>query len=85
MLLSKRCPHTDVINFFEASEPHMAIGSITKCGTPCGPSTTRAGYAWRVYAADMVRSGHAPDVSSAERDLRALIFDAVIATSARRR
>ena len=80
MLLSKRCPYTDVVNFYDDAEPHMAIGSITKCGT----SAARDGYAWRFYAADEARSGHAPDAWSAERNLRELVFDGVVARSASR-
>ncbi len=75
MLLSKRCPHTDVLNFYDASEPHIAIGSITKCGR----SAVTTGYAWRFHEADNVRSGRAPDVFSAERDLRALLFSVTAA------
>jgi len=70
VLLSKRCPHTGVVNFFEASEPHIAIGSITKCGT----SAAGDSYAWRFYGVESTRAGRAPDASTAERTLRALLF-----------
>jgi hypothetical protein len=80
MLLSKRCPFTDVVNFYDEAEPHFALGSITKCGTMAGA----AGYTWRFYAADDARCGHAPDAPSAERNLRALLFSAVVARSVAR-
>jgi hypothetical protein len=80
MLLSKRCPHTDVVNFYDEAEPHFALGSIIKCGTAAG----KAAYTWRFYAADDARCGRAPDASSAERNLRALLFTAVVARSAAR-
>ena len=74
MLLSKRCPHTNVVNFYDETEPHMAIGSITKCGT----SAEASGYTWRFYAADEARCGRTVDASSAERSLRALLFHTVV-------
>ncbi len=67
MLLSKHCPHTGVVNFFDVSEPHIAIGSITKCGT----SAASEGYTWRFYAVDGAPAGHAPDEFSAEQQLLA--------------
>ena len=85
MLLRKHCPYTDVVNFFEASEPHIAIGSISKCGTACDSSSARRGYAWRFHDAENTRSGIAPDPWSAEQHLRDLVFDAVVARSASRR
>ena len=85
MLLSKRCPYTDIVNFYEVSEPHIAIGSIAKCGTACGPSGGGRGYAWRFHDADNARSGLAPDATSAEQHLKDLVFDAVVARSASRR
>ena len=81
MLLSKRCPYTDVVNFYDEDEPHLAIGSITKCGT----SAARDGYAWRFYVAESARSGVCADARSAERNLRELVFDAVVARSASHR
>jgi hypothetical protein len=67
VLLTKHCPYTGVVNFYEASEPHIAIGSITKCGT----SAAGDGYTWRFYAIDGVPAGHAPDEVSAEQQLLA--------------
>jgi hypothetical protein len=67
MLLSKRCPHTNVLNFFDEAEPHLAIGSITKCGTSAAPD----GYTWRFYVSEVALSGHTADAPSAERHLRA--------------
>jgi hypothetical protein len=67
MLMSKRCPYTNVINFFDEAEPHLAIGSITKCGT----SAAADGYTWRFYVSEEALSGHTADAPSAERHLRA--------------
>ena len=69
MLLIKRCPHTGVVNFYEPSEPHLSIGSITKCGT----SAAGDAYAWRYYGIEKTGAGRAPDVSAAEQSLRALV------------
>ena len=69
MLLSKRCPYTNVVNFFDDAEPHIAIGSITRCGT----AATTGGYAWRFYADERPLSGHTADASSAERSLRGVL------------
>ena len=57
MLLSKHCPYTGVVNFYDTSEPHIAIGSITRCGT----SVASARYTWRFYGADSAPAGNAPD------------------------
>lgn len=80
MLLSKRCPYTGVVNFYDAADPHLAIGSITKCGT----SAAGDGYAWRFYGTEKARSGRAPDVWSAERHLRAVVFKPEITAPAER-
>jgi hypothetical protein len=68
VLLSKRCPHTGVVNFFETAEPHIAIGSITRRAAP----HDQTAFAWRVYCADMIRAGVTQDPQSAERALRAV-------------
>ena len=73
MLLSKHCPYTGVVNFFEASEPHLAIASITRCGRSAADSDSDKGYTWRFYAQDGAPSGYAPDATSAERKLRAML------------
>ena len=72
MLLSKHCPHTGVVNFYDDTEPHLSIGSIIKCKTSV---TARAGYAWRFYAVDGTKSGRALDARTAERSLRAISAD----------
>jgi hypothetical protein len=69
MLLSKRCPHTQVVNFYDSAEPHISIGSITRCGT----SAVADGYTWRLHAAETSRAGHSIDVSTAERSLRGVL------------
>ena len=73
MLLSKHCPYTGVVNFFEASEPHLAIASITRCGRSAADSGSSNGYTWRFYAQYGAPSGYAPDVTSAEKKLRAVL------------
>jgi hypothetical protein len=30
MLSKRRCPHTGVVNFFFAADPHLAVGSVIK-------------------------------------------------------
>ena len=80
MLLSKRCPHTGVVNFYDASEPHLSIGSITKCGT----SAAGDAYAWRFYGADKTRSGCASDASVAERNLKAIRSQLMASSEPRR-
>ena len=69
MLLSKHCPYTGVVNFYDATEPHIAIGSITKSRSKAKTS----GYTWRFYAVDDAPFGFAIDVPSAEKKLRALL------------
>ena len=69
MLLSKHCPHTGVVNFYDAAEPHIAIGSITKSRS----SIKNKSYTWRFYAVDDAPFGFAADASSAEQKLRALM------------
>jgi hypothetical protein len=41
MLFKLRCPHTDIINFFTATDPAMAVGSIIQ--------VTPSQYVWRSY------------------------------------
>jgi hypothetical protein len=68
VLLSKHCPHTGVVNFYDASEPHIAIGSITKSRS----KSKCVGYTWRFYAVDDAPFGFALDVPSAEKKLLAM-------------
>ena len=70
MLLSKHCPHTGVVNFFDPAEPHIAIGSITKSRSKLMCN----GYTWRFYAIDSAPFGFAADAPSAEKKLRALMI-----------
>ncbi len=72
MLLSKHCPHTGVVNFYDASEPHIAIGSITKSAS--APSDHR--FTWRFYALDSAPSGYAADEVSAKAKLVATLCKA---------
>jgi hypothetical protein len=59
MLSKRRCPHTGVVNFFFATEPHLAVGSIVKAeGT---------GYFWRCYTDPCSGVGSAADMKTAER------------------
>ena len=69
MLLSKHCPHTGVVNFYDTSEPYIAIGSITKSCSKANSS----GYTWRFYAVDDAPFGFAADVPSAEKKLVAML------------
>ena len=80
MLLSKRCPHTGVVNFYDAADPHLSIGSITKCGT----SAAGDAYAWRFYGIDKTRSGCASDASAAERNLKAILCQGIALSEPRR-
>jgi hypothetical protein len=65
LLSSRRCPHTGVVNFYAVAEPHMAIGSISRCGT----AAQSDGFAWRCYTGAAESSGRAPDLRTAERRL----------------
>ena len=76
MLLSKHCPYTGVVNFYDARDPHLSIGSITKCGTSAAYHDVSVGYTWRFYAADGTKAGRAIDASAAERNLRATMIQA---------
>jgi hypothetical protein len=66
MLSSKRCPFTGIVNFFSENDPHIAIGSIARCGRPAAPAPT---FLWRCYTSDGLSSGLAPDLATAERRL----------------
>ena len=62
MLSMKRCPHTGVVNFFDAQDPHFAVGSVTK-------AEGRTFYYWRCYAGSGDGAGRATDLKTAERNL----------------
>jgi hypothetical protein len=65
-LFSKsRCPHTGVVNFFTQSDPLLSVGSIAEAGAS-------ARYVWRCYVGEEA-CGLAPDMPSAEADLRSAI------------
>ena len=59
MLSKRRCPHTGVVNFFFAADPHVAVGSVVK--------GTQTGYLWRCYADPCATGGCEHDVTMAER------------------
>lgn len=64
MLSKRRCPHTGVVNFFFATDPHLAVGSIVKAeGT---------GYLWRCYTDPCAGVGSAADMKTAERHVAEL-------------
>ena len=67
MLFAKRCPHTGVVNYFSASDPHLAVASIARCGT------SAAGFTWRCHASGAERSGLAPDLESAQQRLTSFL------------
>jgi len=59
MLSKRRCPHTGVVNFFFAADPHLAVGSIVKVeGT---------GYRWRCYTDPCAAVGSEGDMKTAEQ------------------
>jgi hypothetical protein len=59
MLSKRRCPHTGVVNFFFATDPHMAVGSVIKAG--------QSGYLWRCYTDPCAATGAVDDLGTAER------------------
>jgi hypothetical protein len=67
MLSKQRCPHTGVVNFFSATDPFVAIGSIIKAGR------TPSEFHWRVYDAVNAVSGIATDMAEAERRIKSQI------------
>lgn len=66
MLSKHHCPHTGVVNYFTASDPHLSIGSIIKVGAAHE-------FHWRYYAAQRTICGIANDMRTAERRLKAQI------------
>jgi hypothetical protein len=65
MLSSKRCPITGIVNFFDASEPFLSVGSVARCGT----ADKSAGYHWRLYQGGPDTAGFAADLSTAKHKL----------------
>jgi hypothetical protein len=59
MLSKRRCPHTGVVNFFFATDPHLAVGSVIKAG--------HSGYLWRCYTDPCAAAGAVADMDTAER------------------
>jgi hypothetical protein len=65
-VISKRqCPHTGIVNFFLATDPLIAVGSLSQTAAPVE-------FAWRCYLDDEV-SGLAADKTIAEARLRQAI------------
>jgi hypothetical protein len=67
MLILRRCPFTGVVNLYDQTEPHFAVGSIARCGTLA--ATGPAQFAWRCYDMEAPSAGLAPDRETAERKL----------------
>ncbi len=61
LLVTKRCPHTGVMNFYSKDNPYVAVGSIAR--------RTGADFAWRCYADGPELSGRAPDMATARERL----------------
>ena len=62
MITKRRCPHTGVVNFYEKTEPLLAIGSVSAGLEP-------AHFVWRTYSDDQ-EAGVARDSVAAEVLLR---------------
>jgi hypothetical protein len=65
VITKRRCPHTGVVNFYEKTEPLLALGSVSAGAEP-------AQYIWRTYSDDQ-ESGVAPNILAAEALLRSAI------------
>jgi len=61
MLSRTDCPHTGIVNFFDA-DPFLAIGSVVKAGA-------KERYHWRCYLGQEPNAGSARDRRTAERCL----------------
>jgi hypothetical protein len=61
LLVTKRCPHTGVTNFYSDDDPHCALGSIAQ--------RAGMGFTWRCYLGGPELSGRAPDIQTAEARL----------------
>jgi len=68
MLSKRRCPHTGVVNFYFADDPHLSVGSVVKAD--------RAGYLWRCYTDPCAGTGAATDIKAAEARLVELCTEA---------
>ena len=65
MLSRKQCPHTGIVNFFEKTDPHIAIGSAVML-------RDRGTYHWLSFSADRDNGGIANDLGDAERQIARL-------------
>jgi hypothetical protein len=66
VLTKRSCPHTGIINFYERTEPLLAIGSVSAGAAP-------ARFIWRSYSDDQ-EAGVTCDISIAEALLRNAIM-----------
>ncbi len=64
MLSKRHCPHTGIVNFFFAADPHLAVGSVIK--------GAQSGYLWRCYTDPCEAAGSVADIKTAERRVREL-------------
>jgi hypothetical protein len=64
MLSKRHCPHTGVVNFFFAADPHLAVGSVVKGG--------QSGFLWHCYTDPCQAAGSVADMKTAERRVREL-------------
>jgi hypothetical protein len=64
MLSKRHCPHTGVVNFFFAADPHLAVGSVVK--------GVQSGYLWHCYTDPCAAAGSVDDMKTAERRVREL-------------
>jgi hypothetical protein len=64
MLSKRHCPHTGVVNFFFAADPHLAVGSVVK--------GAQSGYLWHCYTDPCQAAGSVADMKTAERRVREL-------------
>ncbi len=63
-MLSKRCPHTGIINYYTKADPFVSIGSITR------KDGREPEYHWRYYDAARRIAGITKDMSDAEQRLQ---------------
>jgi hypothetical protein len=68
MLSKRRCPHTGVVNYFFADEPHFSVGSVIKA--------ERLGYLWRCYTEPCAATGSEVDMHAAEQRVTELCREA---------
>ena len=70
MLFKRRCPHTGVVNFYSAEDPHMAVGSVVLDSSGGDSAVGQSGnFYWRFYTEPYARGGLAHDINSAEREV----------------